>query len=648
MDKVYQHMRKAVVGEIVAAVMHHGQGCLFLQLDGVKTKRGDCEPVLVSWIDPKTFMRKTALIGVGYESGKGAANSADNLRAIIKELCIVEALESWTKNKEIPRSPASIHFVRTYNAFVDEFQTVKKMSESEAAVAAVASYCFGSATTDGAILGLLNKISGGVDEQAAAANAANKELTTTHWCSAHRLSLTAKLAFQALKTDEPGAIRQHRSIHPPDKQWATAMVDFLSVVHNLVKYYSETKAYARLIDLAGSRMKPRKMYAPTPTRFNAHADLLLAVHHNMILFEEMYDEMSDNCPVEVADLFMEHQIGSLRFTVKAELAKMVPILHRLRTLSKLVEGVDTDACVYEWAISTLALQLDGVKQMNFEADEGPPCMINACTTGSALLPGLVKNLQLGLGYYMDLELNHDWALLLCIILHPASSGGKIERIHGQPQLTGTEWRCLKGRFKHVYVKTAGGWDHKDNAVMAMQIMAAGQHVLQQELEAQYDIEHPPQPAAEIMMMSTSSSTGPASKRPPGSACNYIADDSDDEEEIGGQPPTSRQQYVQQEMDWWQSRSPNKKGTLTSSGRLMTMLEFWKEQGDRPLRRLAFRVGALQLSQAGTERSNKVPGEIWQPDRRSLTPLHMARDLFIYLNREFFPQADFDWTKESHK
>lgn len=100
------------------------------------------------------------------------------------------------------------------------------------------------------------------------------------------------------------------------------------------------------------------------------------------------------------------------------------------------------------------------------------------------------------------------------------------------------------------------------------------------------------------------------------------------------------------MHYWLSR-PADLPQRNEQGVEISMLAYWKQQGDSLLRRVAIRTGGLMISQCATERANKIPKEIWSPERRSVSITHMMRDVFIHTNRDKYPHPKFDWSKEAH-
>jgi hypothetical protein len=103
--------------------------------------------------------------------------------------------------------------------------------------------------------------------------------------------------------------------------------------------------------------------------------------------------------------------------------------------------------------------------------------------------------------------------------------------------------------------------------------------------------------------------------------------------------------VRQQMDYWLGRRPSDPATLCADdgdGRPQTMVQFWAQHPDCLLRRVALRVGAFMGSQCATERVNKLPKEIWSPDRRALLPESVCRDVFVRCNDWLNFHPPFTW------
>lgn len=88
-DALFEQMRQRLLEDIVRTMLSIGQGAFFLQLDGVKSARGECTPILLSWVD-ENFNRKTVTLAVAYESGKTAEKYAQTVRQALFDLDICQ------------------------------------------------------------------------------------------------------------------------------------------------------------------------------------------------------------------------------------------------------------------------------------------------------------------------------------------------------------------------------------------------------------------------------------------------------------------------------------------------------------------------------------------------------------------------------
>jgi hypothetical protein len=278
-------MQQQVAAELAHAILEQGQGALCLQTDGVTTARGEVTPFLISYIEPASFTRKLVVAAVGYQPGKSAKDLTAEFRTLFGELGVLKMIQGLLNKSS--QSPTSLmqHFKETFNQFVKKLMKNKKMAKEEAMLAALVSYAFGSAVTDGAILGLLEELCGlGVaseDEEMAPVDAdVSIDQTSTTWCAPHRWSLTCKVALHRLKLT--GQEVQHRSIKPPKRWFAIVMNDMYDVCRDLVNYFDDEENYRMLKEFAkanpitdaatGAILMVRKMYNPSPTRLNAYAD----------------------------------------------------------------------------------------------------------------------------------------------------------------------------------------------------------------------------------------------------------------------------------------------------------------------------------------------------------------------------------------
>ena len=110
-------------------------------------------------MSPESFTRKSIVAGVGYETGQSAkkTNSAQNVRQQLKDLGVLQVIDKMLKNQS-GTTNAMIHFNQKYKELYSGFISTKKMNNEAAQYAALASYAFGSATANGAILGLFEEV----------------------------------------------------------------------------------------------------------------------------------------------------------------------------------------------------------------------------------------------------------------------------------------------------------------------------------------------------------------------------------------------------------------------------------------------------------------------------------------------------------
>jgi hypothetical protein len=567
------------------------------------------------------------------------------------------------------------HFKETFNQFVKKLMKNKKMAKEEAMLAALVSYAFGSAVTDGAILGLLEELCGlGVaseDEEMAPVDAdVSIDQTSTTWCAPHRWSLTCKVALHRLKLT--GQEVQHRSIKPPKRWFAIVMNDMYDVCRDLVNYFDDEENYRMLKEFAkanpitdaatGAILMVRKMYNPSPTRLNAYADLFLAIHHNKKYFEKLAD-----APPAVTALLTDRTLDVVDGPVSTpvtynpghELDKLTPILLNLVWISKIAEANDTDACIFQWRLSRFVRDIsqDGRTLSWFdEAERKHEVPVADCNRHSKLVGNVLRNLRVAIGFYFDSQLEQDWATLLCILLHPTSSGCPAAAI-------GTDrfrpWPCFKGRFESVFRKAHGEWVQRDADSMLHAIMRSGEKVLKEELELQYDMENCSissmdllEEAAAPAAAASASAVQPAPKKPHILDGLYSDDEDDDAEPEADNPvaaPLSKKEVIVKEaLDYWLvDREPSK--PQANGQTALSMVAFWSKEDASArkgavglLKRVAARAGALMISQCATERINKIPKEVWTADRRSILPETMARDVFIFGNKDKYPSCDFEW------
>lgn len=110
--------------------------------------------------------------------------------------------------------------------------------------------------------------------------------------------------------------------------------------------------------------------------------------------------------------------------------------------------------------------------------------LDAMVKHSKFMPCVVDSLRYATAFYFDRRLKEDWGLLLCMILHPCCSGYPASNSKQEP------WPCLTYRFDDLWVNEGGGeWVKQDRDKLIFEVMTAGEKVLREELELQYDLEH---------------------------------------------------------------------------------------------------------------------------------------------------------------
>jgi len=169
---------------------------------------------------------------------------------------------------------------------------------------------------------------------------------TTQWCTAHRISLLCKFAF---------CQSSNREIKPLDAEYVAKMTKITSVLTNLVKAFADNANFNMLEAYAVSNgiRKPYRMNELCPTRFNSFADLVLAVHQNMVIFSAINDDDEDGNAAHLRDclkeLFDASEVtyisadGGERTTsvrAKQDIAGLSIVARSLIRLSKLAETND--------------------------------------------------------------------------------------------------------------------------------------------------------------------------------------------------------------------------------------------------------------------------------------------------------------------
>ena len=393
LDKLCNGVKLRLNEDIVTILLTLGQACFFIQLDGVKTKRGDCEPVLISWIN-KDFQRVTITLGLGYETGKGAEDSANNVRQQLKNLGILKTIKELEESESVAELPAYSHFKKSFAAYKESF-IANGQTEENAEVAALASYMFGSATADGAIKKLLPELTDSLE-------------STTHHCTAHRLSLVARFAFGQ---------KEQQSIWPPERAPRLIIQHFNKVLDDLVNYFSAASKF-NFVEQYAKRKKLflHTMNAPSQTRFNSMAELLIDIHKNLPIFSSMYTELNHTTEVanEILALIEPQTVivdgENIVYTPCKEIAKLLPVVNTLKTLSLKAEANDIDAFHLEAHISLFVRQLKG--QADFYDSDKVPHKLEKMLEGSVLVRAVVDSLLFATAYYFDLPLATDWGFVI--------------------------------------------------------------------------------------------------------------------------------------------------------------------------------------------------------------------------------------------
>jgi len=625
----------------------------------------------LSWID-NNWKRQLVVLAIGYQTGKKAVESARHVRTRIKHLGVLGAIQSKLDRSEVDTGAAK-HFKQKMLKYSAEFVPVLQAEDAEVSgpdpqtdgsddevisededavdtttvgaddaksIAALVAYMVGGATTDGAILHLMEKLIGADNNGVAD----GEDRITTHWCNAHRISLLSRFAF-AQKTNE--------RIQPLKTCFRLQMAKLTDVLKDLVAFFSENANFNLLESYAKKKKElgaPVRMNALCETRFNSFADLLLAVQHNMKIFSDVRVDTTPSTDDEdrteegqlvnksLVDLREGFEALYTTFTIKyndeagdAKTQKFTPykyvngltvIARCLIRISKLAETNDQDPFIFEAELSALVRQLDcrPGEKLSYTIGEGKNAQLHeqdfVVLKKLPFLGDLGEVLQSAIGYYFDAKLDQDWPLLICMILHPCCSGSK-------------KWLCLGGRFQHVYQKLANGeWDTQDTETMRMRVMTAGQKTLREELELQYDIDTAAAVASDQAEVVASSAPLAAKK-------SKLLYDEDDEAMELAIPPSTKAAAVEAELNRWLTRPPNKEASIT-------MLQYWKNEPDCMLRRVAMRVGAFMLSQCATERVNKLPKDVWTAKRMRLSTNSVLRDVFLCANKERLPETAFSW------
>lgn len=210
------------------------------------------------------------------------------------------------------------------------------------------------------------------------------------------------------------------------------------------------------------------------------------------------------------------------------------------------------------------------------------------------------------------------------------------------------------------------------AGMVKKVMQAGEKVLLEELELQYDIDNGiysdgilgPQivPVTPVSSASISPAAKKARTTPaPHSECSRRTWDSDDEdmgindadeerddsgsEAANSSNPnnvecykTERNRAVADALNAWLNRKNH------PSDPDNTMVGYWAAQPDGMMRRVARRAGAFMVAQVETERVNKLPKQMYKKERMKLLHRNVTRDVFLRCNKERLPRPRLDFRK----
>ena len=220
------------------------------------------------------------------------------------------------------------------------------------------------------------------------------------------------------------------------------------------------------------------------------AELLIDIHKNLPIFSSMYTELNHTTEVanEILALIEPQTVivdgENIVYTPCKEIAKLLPVVNTLKTLSLKAEATDIDAFHLEAHISLFVRQLKG--QADFYDSDKVPHKLEKMLEGSVLVGAVVDSLLFATAYYFDLPLATDWALLLSLILHPTCAGIKAGTSYEDGRLQ--PWKCLTGRFEDVWIRDGGRFYKADREEMVLSVMKAGEKVLREEIETQIDID----------------------------------------------------------------------------------------------------------------------------------------------------------------
>ena len=104
--------------------------------------------------------------------------------------------------------------------------------------------------------------------------------------------------------------------------------------------------------------------------------------------------------------------------------------------------------LFEAQLSRFVRQLDGLQPLRYLANESEQTStIQQIGSSSTIIFPLAETINNAISFYLDTNLHENWALLICLILHPGCSG--------YPASKGNPWPCLRGRFQHIWCKDHG-------------------------------------------------------------------------------------------------------------------------------------------------------------------------------------------------
>jgi hypothetical protein len=418
----------------------------------------------------------------------------------------------------------------------------------------------------------------------------------------------------------------------------------------------------------------------------------------MEMFREVFEQAAPTQDDVESDDLRAHPLAALytrqtvdgselAFNPSKELNGLIPVVRGLVWLSKLSEADWIDPHYFQWRLSSFMVQLAGDEQLMYcifgegeeeeekedevgdnsddddEADttsrasgvarERRPMFVDLKRIFSAtkLVKSVTESLLYSLAHYFDRRLPDDGALLLCLLLHPCNSGRPSDAEDFRP------WGCLTGRFQHLWQKQGTHWVQQPPEEMLVKAMENAENLLREQLKLQWEMEQPAAGAAPRRLSSTaasssSTSSNSASGNTPNTTPSAAAKKPHLMAGLVGYkapqaPPVSSQSRnaaVEDQMRYWLNRPSSRPDANMDpkTGRPQTMLQFWERHEDCLLRRVVLRIGPFMISQCATERVNKVPKELWSPDRRSTTPQHIARDVFIRQNEDFLPEVTYRW------